>query len=82
MKTKIEKSLREVWQMKRAACEETKTRKGDAYFEHIHHSVVAAFPGVAKMKRVRYAVNAPLPSAMPCVADGRVEYRVRGMKSK
>lgn len=82
MKTRTDKSLLEVWQMKRAAYEETKALKGDAYFEHIHHSVAAAFPGVAKMKRVRYAVNAPLPSAMPCVADGRVEYRVRGKKSK
>ncbi len=68
--------------MKRAAYEETKALKGDAYFDHIHRSVTAAFPGVAKMKRVRYAADAALLPAIPCVADGHGEYRVRGKKSK
>lgn len=46
MKTKTSKALKEVWEMKQAAFEETKHLSGAAYFRHIHERVVRMIPGV------------------------------------
>ena len=46
MKTKASRALKEVWEMKQAAFEETKHLSGVAYFKHIHERVVRMIPGV------------------------------------
>jgi hypothetical protein len=46
MKTKASRALKEVWEMKDAAFEETKHLSGAAYFRHIHDRVARIIPGV------------------------------------
>ena len=46
MKTRVSSALTEVWEMKRAASEETKHLHGAAYFRHVHERVARIFPGV------------------------------------
>ena len=46
MKTKASRALKEVWEMKQAAYEETKHLSGVAYFRHIHERVARMIPGV------------------------------------
>lgn len=59
MKTKASKALREVWEMKQAAFEETKHLSGVAYFRHIHARVARMIPGVKY-----HPVNAQIATAV------------------
>jgi hypothetical protein len=68
MKTKASRALKEVWEMKQAAYEETKHLSGVAYFKHIHERVTRMIPGI-EYRSVRARTAA--------VAEERVEYMTR-----
>lgn len=85
MKARVEKTLRDVWQMKRAAYEETKKLSGAAYFKYVHTSVAAAFPHLTRKRHVRYQAaeeSAGMRGDVSCVADVRGVYCVRRKRQR
>jgi hypothetical protein len=77
--TRIDKTLKEVWRMKRAAHETAKGLRGDAYFEHVHAVVARAFPQLVTRAKAGYdgVERGAHARRSKIAAEPAAEYRVK-----
>ena len=72
MKAKTSRALKEVWQMKRLAQQETQHLKGDQYFAYVRQRVKDAY--TFPVRHVRFTPSVQVAGAL-MVSDGHGEYR-------